>query len=86
MSNELETQDTLSNSSLNSILPLKPASLTDKVLTIFWAENFNKALDKDIGGGAIDITSMMAFQENLEGAITVNLTKTKSKDLEIFLS
>ena len=86
MSNELKTQDTLSNSSLNSILPLKPASLTDKVLTIFWAENFNKALDKDIGGGAIDITSMMAFQENLEGAITVNLTKTKSKDLEIFLS
>lgn len=86
MSNELETQDTLSNSSLNSILPLKPASLTDKVLTIFWAENFNKALDKDIGGGAIDITTMMAFQENLEGAITVNLTKTKSKDLEVFLS
>ena len=86
MSNELKTQDTLSNSSLNSILPLKPASLTDKVLTIFWAENFNKALDKDIGGGAIDITSMMAFQENLEGAITVNLTKTKSKDLEVFLS
>lgn len=86
MSNELETQDTLSNSSLNSILPLKPASLTDKVLTIFWAENFNKALDKDIGGGAIDITTVMAFQENLEGAITVNLTKTKSKDLEIFLS
>ena len=86
MSNELKTQDTLSNSSLNSILPLKPASLTDKVLTIFWAENFNKALDKDIGGGAIDITTMMAFQENLEGAITVNLTKTKSKDLEVFLS
>ena len=86
MSNELETQDTLSNSFLNSILPLKPASLTDKVLTIFWAENFNKALDKDIGGGAIDITTMMAFQENLEGAITVNLTKTKSKDLEVFLS
>lgn len=86
MSNELKTQDTLSNSSLNSILPLMPASLTDKVLTIFWAENFNKALDKDIGGGAIDITTMMAFQENLEGAITVNLTKTKSKDLEVFLS
>ena len=86
MSNELKTQDTLSNSSLNSILPLKPASLTDKVLTIFWAENFNKALDKDIGGGAIDLTTMMAFQENLEGAITVNLTKTKSKDLEVFLS
>ena len=51
-------QVTLSNSSLNSILPLKPVSPNDKVLPIFWADNINTALDKDIGAGALDITTM----------------------------
>ena len=52
---------------LSSMLPLKPITTLDYVLTVFWADNFDMNLETQCGGGAIDITHMMAFQEATDG-------------------
>ena len=78
--------------SSHSILPLRPESPNDKVVTVFWVDNFDKILDREIGGGALNITTMMGFQEKTKGAVknehsTIDLPKTKSHMLnEVFFT
>ena len=45
------------------LLPLQPCNPGEIVLTYFWVDNFDLETDKQYGGGAINITTMMAFQE-----------------------
>ena len=70
------------NSREHSILPIIPASDTNSVSNVFWVDNCDKNLDTERGGGAINISTMMAFQEINEGAIRgdidVNLEKDRS--------
>ena len=55
--------------------------------TWFWADNSNKNVDKETGGGAIDMTTIRAFQEESFGAIqgdrAVNVPKTYSRTITV---
>ena len=55
--------------------------------TVFWADNFNKNIDNDSGGKAVDMTIIMAFQEygigSISSAASINLRKTKSRKLTV---
>ena len=62
----------------SSILPIIPKSDENQVSTVFWVDNFDKKLDTERGGGAINITTMMAFQETSEGSV-----KTENEDVRI---
>ena len=56
---EIETAAKRSN-----ILPLQPASPNITVLTHFWVDNFDVKVVRMGGGGSIDTTHLMAFQED----------------------
>jgi hypothetical protein len=53
----------LEKSRLTSLLPLHPSRADEIVLSHFWVDNFGLATDKQYGGGEINITTLMAFQE-----------------------
>lgn len=53
----------LEKSRLTSLLPLHPSRAGEIVLSHFWVDNFDLATDKQYGGGEINITTLMAFQE-----------------------
>ena len=53
----------LEKSKLTSLLPLRPSTADEIVLTYFWVDNFDLATNKQYGGGEINITTLMAFQE-----------------------
>ena len=65
----------------SSMLPLKPITALDYVLTVFWADNFDMNVEAQCGGGAINITHMMAFQEVTDKTeyISNTISVTKSK-------
>ena len=44
-------------------LPVLPKNNGDTVITLFWADNFDVNVDKQYGGGAVNTTLLMAFQE-----------------------
>ena len=43
-----------------SVLPLEPISGDKTVLTAFCATNFGKNVDKDMGGGPINMATLMS--------------------------
>ena len=45
-------------------LPVVPQN-NEVVLIHFWADNFDTTTDQQYGGGAINITHLMAFQEGI---------------------
>ena len=49
-----------------SILPVKPSNQGETVITAFWLENFDMDVESAIGGGAINTTHMVVFQEEKE--------------------
>ena len=55
--------------SKDTILPLKP--ITGTALSYFWVDNFDVNVDKSTGGGSVNTTHMMAFQEHSENVVTV---------------
>ena len=62
---------------LTSILPLKPKSENDVVLTHFWVDNFDMKTDTQTGGGAINITTMVAFQERSSSSAMNHVQRSK---------
>ena len=75
------------NNADTSVLPLQPKSDEETVLTVFWADNFDKNVDKETGGGAINMTTIMAFQESSIGAVRVeckvSVPKTKPRTVTL---
>ena len=63
------------------MLPSKPTTENDFVLTVLWADNFDMNVEAQCGGGAINITHLMAFQEVTDRteyiSNKVNVTKSK---------
>ena len=49
-----------------SILPVKPSNQDETVITAFWLENFDMDVESATGGGAMNTTHMVAFQEEKE--------------------
>ena len=62
----------------SSILPIIPKSDENQVSTVFWVENFDKKLDTERGGGTINITTMVTFQETSEGSVKTENFKQPS--------
>ena len=66
-----------------SALPLKPSTSRDSVLTFLGVDNFDLNIDRQCGGGAINITNLVAFQEISDGSSVVddnvNIQRTKSR-------
>ena len=63
------------------MVPLKPRTENDFVLTVFWADNFNMKVEAQCGGGEININHLMVFQEATDRveyiSNKVNVTKSK---------
>ena len=63
------------------MLPLKPTTENDFVLTVFWADNFDMNVEAQCGGGATNITPLMASQQVTDRteyiSNKVNVTKSK---------
>ena len=43
-------------------MPIKPKE-NEMVLTVFWAENFNKTVENATDSGSVHTTHLVAFQE-----------------------
>lgn len=56
-------ESTIEQSKMSSILPLKPPTSEETVFTHFWVDNFDIQTDTKLGGGSINMTTLMAFQE-----------------------
>ena len=73
----------------SSVLPMIPNSDKDIVLTYFWLDNFDHIVDNQAGGGAINTTHLVAFQEkndnyNYESNLpTTEPTKRKTIDVTV---
>ena len=67
-----------------SLLSLNPVG-GETVLTIFWVDNFDTNVDRTAGGGAINTTHLVAFQEkqNEDSSEKENISITRSKRRKI---
>ena len=48
---------------ISSTLPLLPSADNDTLDIYFWVNNFDHAVEKVAGGGAMNTTHLMTFQE-----------------------
>ena len=62
----VQAQKALTLAEASSFLPLKPAKESDVVFTFYWVHNFDVIVEKQAGGGAINTTHLVAFQEPTE--------------------
>ena len=69
---EIETsqaQVSLIEQENNSILPILPTADDDIIITYFWVDNFDKIIESMTGGGAVNSTHMIAFQEKSNSSL-----------------
>ena len=68
-----------------NILPLKPESPDDTVFTHYWVDNFDVTVEKMSGGGSINTTHLVAYQENSNNCVTsesrINIPRKKGRKL-----
>ena len=85
-----ETETARAESSLlaatqTTIFPLATAIPNNTVFTYFWADNFDMNIEIIVGGGSINTTYLMGFQEWSHGATTntewIIIPKKKSRKL-----
>ena len=71
----------------SSILPVKPCSEGETVITDFWLDNFDMNVESATGGGAINTSHTVAFQEETKHNSLLythtNVERTKSRRLKI---
>ena len=63
----------MEKSRITSLLSLHPSKADKVVLSHFWVDNFDLETDKQYGGGAINITTWMAFQEGASQASNLHV-------------
>ena len=63
---------------MSNSLTLKPKMDDDVVLTYFWVDNFDINVDTPTGGGAMNSTHLLAFQEESDETIL----RTQKVDIE----
>ena len=63
------------------MLRLKPTTENNFNLTVFWVDNFDMNVEAQCGGGAVNVTYLMTFQEVTDRteyiSNKVNVTKSK---------
>ena len=66
------------------ILPIQPKE-NEMVLTIFWADNFDKIVENETDGGSVHTTHIVAFKKQTKKTsleyIHVAVPKTKSRKI-----
>ena len=60
-----------------SILLFKPKYSTSSVRTYFWVDNFDVTIEKATGGGSVNTTHLVAFQEITNKSVTVDRIKSR---------
>ena len=70
----------------SSILPLQPKD-HQPVYTHFWVDNFDIKVDKQVGGGSINTTHLMVFQDSSQGIYVKGNTPSieRKRNRKIFL-
>lgn len=75
---ELSVNDTL--------LPLRPSSRDKYVLTVFWVDNFDVKMERQIGATSLHTTHMVAFQEKCQNSVRqnakVNIDRSRKRKLQ----
>ena len=59
-----------------------PNSESSSILTVFWVDNFDTVVEQVQGGGSVNTTYMMAFQEMTPETKMNDITRYKFKELE----
>ena len=71
----------------SSVLPIIPNSDKNIVLTYFWADNSDHIVDNQAGGGAINTTNSVAFQEKKDNchyeSNLPTIERTKRRTIEV---
>ena len=66
-----------------TILPIVPNDESSDVPTVLWVDNFDTVVEQVEGGGSVNTTNMMAFQERTPGTTIndnkVQIQRTKKK-------
>ena len=71
LTSEIETaqkKSSLLAATQTTLLPLGPATPSNTVFTHFWADSIDMNIERMVGGGSINTTHLMAFQEWSHGA------------------
>ena len=76
-------ESVIQRSKLSSLLPINPETEQKIVLTYFWVDNFDLLTDARYGGGSINITTMMAFQEGKVENNRVHVPVTRKSDRQL---
>ena len=89
LTSEIETaqkKSSLLAATQTTLLPLGPATPSNTVFTHFWADNIDMNIERMVGGGSINITHLMAFQEWSHGATanTEGIIIPKKKSCKLF--
>ena len=59
-----------------------PNSESSSILTVFWVDNSDTVVEQVQGGGSVNTTYMMAFQEMIPETKMNDITRYKFKELE----
>ena len=73
LTSEIETaqaESSLLAATQTTLVSLVPATPGNTVFTHFWADNFDKNIERMVGGGSINTTHLIAYQELSHGATT----------------
>ena len=62
----------LSSLKKGDILPVRPSSKNYVVPTFYWADNLDTIIERNGGGGSVNVTHLVAFQE-----IATNIVKVR---------
>jgi hypothetical protein len=70
-----------------SALPLQPKTPENRVFTHFWVDNFDVLVDRQIGGGSVHTTHLVAYQtpnpDSVERRQTMSIERRKCRRLHI---
>lgn len=78
------SEASIARSKETNILPIAPNGPAEVVLTVFWVDNFDVKVEKAEGGGAVNTTHLMAFQEQEHHSLQdqhVPVQKSKKRKL-----
>ena len=77
----------LEKSKQTTLLPVKPNTTHQIVLTYFWVDNFDMNIERQCGGGALNTTHLIAFQEESQHSFQSkpNISIPRNKSHKLFI-
>ena len=68
-----QAESSVEKSKMTTLLPLTPTTVNEIVLAYFLVDNLDLNIETQYGGGALNITSLVAFQEGIVGRDEVHI-------------